>query len=215
MKKFANLARKANTFGLSLLFSSAVPGMSPMLDISICMPIAAIELNAQEWFCEDMKFIQDNKLFNAYDEDAFSPERPLAKGKLAVALGKLGGFEASETANSGGDPSLHYIRWAEDNAIFPDGGLGDEITRGEMAEVLMNFAVFSGKGPVGSWAVRLDFVDIADIPDSSVEGAMWCSMNKIIVGRPGKVFDPKALATEAEAAAMIHRFAQLVGLSRA
>jgi hypothetical protein len=107
----------------------------------------------------------------------------------------------------GEDESLaSCLEWAKDSGLFPDEGFGDGVAREAMAVVLLNAAVYAGKGPVGSWAVRLDYSDLEELSDWAVEGAMWCQMKRIIEGRPGKVFDPKAIVTRAEAAAMLHRW---------
>jgi hypothetical protein len=56
--------------------------------------------------------------------------------------------------------------------------------------------------------VRLDFADVDQISDWATEGAMYCYRSDIITGRPGKLFDPKGQTTRAEAAAILHRFAE-------
>jgi hypothetical protein len=107
------------------------------------------------------------------------------------------------------------VTWAAANGIVEGTGAGTfapeaEITRQDIAAGLLRYAGLADAGPQGAWAVRLDFADVAEISDYAVEGAMYCYMNGIIDGKTGKdgekLFDPKAYATRAEAAAMLHRF---------
>jgi hypothetical protein len=79
-----------------------------------------------------------------------------------------------------------------------------------MAAILLNYASHAGIAPQGAWAARLEFADTDQISDWAVSGAMYCSMNGIITGKPGGLFDPKGQATRAEITAILRRFNALI-----
>ena len=77
--------------------------------------------------------------------------------------------------------------------------------------ILYNYANFEGKGPVGTWAIRLNFTDAGSISDWAINGVMFGCINGVINGYPDGSFNPQGLATRAEVAAMIHRFLEAIG----
>jgi hypothetical protein len=80
---------------------------------------------------------------------------------------------------------------------------------------MLSFATHMGAGPVGAWAVYLNFADLDQISESATEGAMYCYANRIINGEPNpsnpsgqNLFAPKQSATRAEVSAMLHRYSE-------
>ena len=105
------------------------------------------------------------------------------------------------------------IDWARDNDIVK--GYSDtefapdaSITREQLAAIILRYCTYKGSGPVGAWAIRMDYSDLGDISDFAVEGVMYCTMKGYMSGRDDGAFAPKALTTRAEAAAIIHRVMQ-------
>jgi hypothetical protein len=108
------------------------------------------------------------------------------------------------------------VAWAASNGIV--NGTGEDkfnpngaVTREQTAAILLRCAQYAGFGPQGAWAARLDFADAGNISDWATQGAMFCYINGIIEGKPGKLFDPQGDATRAEAAAVLKRFIEAAG----
>lgn len=95
------------------------------------------------------------------------------------------------------------------NRFAPD----DIVTREQAATFFLRYARLIGKVSADEITGIPDFADKDRISDWALEGAMWCSMNGIITGKPGDngmLFDPQGYATRAELAAMLHRFSDNV-----
>lgn len=81
-----------------------------------------------------------------------------------------------------------------------------EITREQVAAMILRYANYKGIAPTGNWVIELEYADTAEISDYAVEGVMYCSINSIMQGKSGNRFAPKDSATRAEIAAILNRF---------
>ena len=197
------------------------------------------DVHEGNWFYDEVMFVFGKGLMLGTDSNKFSPNAPLTRGMIVTILYRLAGEPNSEfgirnseltgdnnTPNSSlltpnftdvleGAYYYEAVMWAASVGIvggYGDGRFGpnDNITREQAATIIYNYAVFAGFGPQGTWAIRLDFGDVADISDWAIEGTMYCYLKGIISGKPGNLFDPKTGATRAEVAAMLMRFSQVL-----
>ena len=107
------------------------------------------------------------------------------------------------------------VAWAAKNGLV--NGIGDNkfnpdanVTRQDMATIIYRYMQYKGEGFKGMWAFLLDFNDRDEIAEYAYEPICYLTMNSIMTGRPGKLIDPKGLATRAEAAAIIERVAKFM-----
>ena len=85
----------------------------------------------------------------------------------------------------------------------PESGEGYVITREEMAQMMTNYAKFSGSAlPSGS----PNFTDADSISDYAVEAVGALAAAGVLGGRDDGTFSPQDTATRAEASAVLHRF---------
>ena len=103
------------------------------------------------------------------------------------------------------------VRWAASEGIVL--GFSKEvfdpetnISREQMAAIILRYAQHKGVAPTGAWAIRLEYPDLAEVANYAVEGVMYCTLKKLMQGRDGGVFAPRADATRAEIAILFHRF---------
>jgi hypothetical protein len=174
------------------------------------------DIKPGDWFYEDVAFVVANGLFFGTGETTFSPNMPMTRAMLVTVLHRLAGSPAVRVNEAFSDVTEdkwyhEAVNWAAESGIVR--GVGNNlfapdsnVTREQMAAILLNYAKHTGVAPQDAWAVRLDFADAGKISDWATEGAMYCYMNGIINGKPGKLFDPQGEATRAEVAAMLHRF---------
>jgi|GEM_PF-443301 len=169
------------------------------------------------WAEDAIMYAYDNGLMTGTSADKFSPNGNLTRGMAVTALYRA---ESAPAASGSENPftdvkdGAYYaeaVRWAAENDIVTGigGGLFEpnaNITREQMAAILLRYANFTGDGPVGAWAIRLDFTDLDQISDWAASGAMFCYMKGVITGKPGNLFDPKANVTRAEFATMLMRY---------
>jgi hypothetical protein len=194
--------------------SQTQPNEIPIIAASL--PFVDVPRNA--WYYSDVAWAYKNGLMVGTSAGEFSPNMPLTRGMLATVLHRLAGGPSvnGELIFSDVAEGAWYakaIAWAKENGIVS--GVGDNlfapnehITREQAAAILLNYTNYAGHAPQGAWAVRLDFADVDQISDWATNGAMYCYMNGIIGGKPGKVFDPQGSATRAEIAAIMHRLVE-------
>ena len=75
--------------------------------------------------------------------------------------------------------------------------------------MLYRYAVWNKTAPTGTWAVRLDYTDVAEIGDWAMEGAMFAQLKGLVGGKAGNRFAPRDPASRAELAVILQRFAQI------
>jgi hypothetical protein len=173
------------------------------------------DVKPADWFYSDVEFVVRNGLMTGVSDTAFSPNTYMTRAALVTVLYRL---EGSPAVSDGiafidvddGSWYADAVSWAAGAGIVT--GVGDlkfapnnNVTRDQMATILLNYAIYAGDGPEGEWTIHLDFEDTADIRDWAIEGAMWCSMKGIITGKPGNLFDPLGSTTRAQTAVMLHR----------
>ncbi|MDR1061211.1 MAG: S-layer homology domain-containing protein [Clostridiales bacterium] len=182
---------------------------------SAAMPFG--DVGAGDWYYGDVAWAHEQGLMSGAGENPplFSPGAPMTRAMLVTVLYRFAGEPAVRMNLAFGDVKegeffYQAVNWAKEFGIVAGVGgdlfdPGADITREQLAAILLNYAKYRDKGPVGAWAVRLPFGDVGEISDWAVGSAMWCSMKGIVAGRPGGLFDPQGAATRAEAAAMLHR----------
>jgi hypothetical protein len=153
------------------------------------------------------------------DARAFDPGAPAARKTLAAALWRLAGSPAAENAQpftdvAGGAWYAGAVAWAAENGIA-DGygtgafGPGDRVTRAQTAALLARVIAYTGVTR-GEGLGPASFADGGGIPAYAKEAAGRLGALGVMTGRPGGVFDPAADVTNAEVAALMHRFTVLL-----
>lgn len=173
------------------------------------------DVSESDWFFDDIQWAYNNGIMNGTEPDLFEPYSDITRGMLVTTLGRMSGVEPSGSTSEFTDVDANeyyapYIGWAAENGIvdgYGDGlfGPNDPITREQAAKIILNYEKTQGKGPVGQWAIRLDYTDLDQISDWAVEGIMYCTMKGIMQGNDDGSFAPQSEMTRAETAAILHR----------
>ena len=143
----------------------------------------------------------------------------MTRGMLVTALGRLAGVDAKAyTTNSftdvkTGSSFRPYIEWAYRKGVIQGTGNGKfepdrAVTREEIAVIFASYAKAAGyKLPVTrEAAVYADASSIGSVYQTAVTAMQQAG---IMMGGSGGRFNPKAGATRAETAAMLHRYIKL------
>jgi hypothetical protein len=176
------------------------------------------DISKSDWFYDDAQFVYARGLFRGTAEAAFSPHINMSRAmlvtvlyRLAVGDGALGvpGTAADTTDFADVPPGQWYsdaVAWAASLGIIT--GTGDnkfapntEITRQDLAVLLYRYA----GSPVSTDSLSA-FGDAEAVSDYARDALAWAVSVGIIRGGDGGKIDPKAFATRADAAAMLHRF---------
>lgn len=170
------------------------------------------------WYYDSVRYVWENGLMNGVSDTEFAPEINITRGMLVTVLGRaenIPGETPAQTVFTDVDENAYYapyISWAAENGIvegFEDGTFrpDENVTREQLAKVFLGYYTAKGEGPVGTWAIRLDYTDLESISDWAAEGVMFCTMKGLMTGRDDNTFDPLAGATRAEFAAILMRMA--------
>lgn len=167
---------------------------------------------------EEIDFVTARELFAGTAPNVFSPDRSMTRAMFVSVLGRL--YEASfgaikESTSNPFTDTVHdswyikYVKWAYENGIISGVGGGKfepgrAITMEEMAVVLDKYLKFT-KFATPAKQQYITFEDeesIAEWAKASVQ-----SMQKlgIIGGMENNTFNPKGIATRAQAATVIYK----------
>jgi len=155
-------------------------------------------------------------LFEGISENAFWPDGTMTRGMFVTVLGRASGDDVSSYEKSGFDDVAldqwygPYVAWAARHGIAA--GTGDDfepgaaITREQIASMLTNYCTYKGTGPVGMWAIRMEYSDVEDISGWAGDGVMFATLKKYVTGYPDGSFGPQRTATRAEVATIMDRY---------
>ena len=178
------------------------------------------DVNAGDWFYQDVLFSYEKGLMSGMDAAAFAPYANTTRAQIAVIFYRMEGSPAVEGENSftdvvrGSGTAWFYdaVTWAQQNGIM--GGYSnssfapnDPITREQLAAIFYRYAQYKGYDTTqGGMAIR-EFDDYESISDYAM-GAMAWAVNTGLVKGDRNLLYPKGTATRAELAALFHRFAE-------
>ena len=131
-------------------------------------------------------------LFEGVSETAFQPNGTMTRGMFVTVLGRASAADVSSyTESKFKDIDMNmwyggYVEWAAANGIALGTGINFEpnapISREQIATMLTNYCTFKGTGPVGTWAIQLQYTDLEKINDWANEGVMFATMKKYVLG---------------------------------
>lgn len=171
------------------------------------------------WAKESIDYVVDRGLFKGTSDSEFSPDMEMDRGMLVTVMSRLAGADVSAYKNSSfsdvetGKYYLPSVEWAYKNGMISGIGGGmfspeRAVTREEIALILYNYAkVTSYKLPVIREATT--YADASNIDSVYSTAVTAMQQAGIMVGDSDNKFNPKAGATRAEVAAMLHRYIEL------
>jgi len=171
------------------------------------------------WALKSIDFVVGRGLISGTSETVFSPNTPMPRGLLVMALGKLAGVNEESYKNmtftdvDGNSVYAPYVEWAYRIGIVK--GIGNNmfdperyITREEIAIIFANYAKTMGYTlPVIYEATP--YADQELIGNSYREAVKVMRQAGIMVGGTDNRFNPKGNVTRAEVSAMIYRYIKL------
>lgn len=172
--------------------------------------------NIIAWAKSSIDFVTEREIFLGTSQDMFSPNESMTRAMFVTVIGRLyersHGIIAGTSTFSDVDTNSYYakyVAWGNNKGIIKGVGENkfapnDEVTREQMAVIIMNFATFLEE--MDGLDSSLEYTDSKSISSWAVEGAKYCQKTKVITGRNSGNFAPQESATRAEVAAVIERF---------
>lgn len=181
------------------------PSPEPEVDYS--------DVDEDDWFYDEVKFIAEKGLMNGIGNDEFAPGQESDRAMVVTILWRMAGCPEADGNGFSDVPEGQWyseaVRWAASVGIvtgYGDGtfGIGDNITREQFAVMLYRYAIqLNGEGKADA---ELSFNDANKVSSWAYEACAWCYENGILTGKPGNILDPQGTATRAELATMLYRF---------
>lgn len=174
------------------------------------------DVHESDWFYDDVVFAYENGLFSGTTATTFSPYAPMTRAMLVTVLYRLEG-EPAVTGRSGfSDVTIgsYYevaVTWAADNGIVNGTSAttfspSENVTREQMAAILCRYAQYKQYGTSASASLSA-FSDAAAVSTYAKAPLSWAVAEKLVNGTDGKLL-PRASATRAQVAAILHRFVE-------
>ncbi len=177
------------------------------------------DVKESDWFYKGVSYVVENGMMNGMGDNQFAPNAPLTREMLAVVLYNMEKQPESTGVNPFADvkADMWYtdaIVWANANGIvagYDDStfGLGDSITREQLAAILYRYAQLKGYD-VTEKADLTGYTDSASISSYAVEAMQWANANGIVNGMTETTLAPQGTATRAQVATMLMNFCENV-----
>ncbi|MCL1873843.1 MAG: cadherin-like beta sandwich domain-containing protein, partial [Clostridiales bacterium] len=157
------------------------------------------DVNSGNWFYENVKYVVTKGLFNGTGPTTFAPQSTMTRAMLFTVLARLAGV------NTEGGATWYSLAldWAVKEGLTDGSNPQNPVTREQIVTILWRYA----DKPAGEGNLKV-FPDAASASEWAVGAFEWAIGTGIINGSGGNLL-PKGMATRAEVAAILHRFAEL------
>ncbi len=199
-----------------VLAASATPTSMP----SNLWPFTDAAVNSGNWKYENIKFVYENGVMTGVKANQFQPDVPLTRAMFASVIYRLAGSPDITYKNVFSDVPAgkwysNAIIWAYEKGIVAGLGNGrygtnDNITREQLARMLMEFAKVQSYNTSDS-ADFSKFADASEVSRWATDNMRWAVGAGIISGstKDGSYYmNPKGQATRVECAVMLTKFIQ-------
>ena len=182
------------------------------------------DVSAGDWFYEAVQFVYENGLMDGVGNNLFAPNATLNRAMAVTILYRLEGSPDLDGENLGYpfadvDGDTWYsdaVYWArlngivdgvENNHFDPTGSL----TREQMATILYRYAQYKGADVSASGDIS-GFADSANVSSWAVDAVKWAVGSGLVNGVEGNALAPQGTSTRAQAAAVLMRLSQAMGV---
>ena len=173
------------------------------------------DVSRNDWFYGDVSYVYENGIMDGVSAETFAPNATLTRGMIVTILYRMENKPAVTGASKFTDVDANEwygapVAWAAENGIVTGYsettfGPNDPVTREQLAAILYRYAVYKGMSAVTREQNLSRFTDADQISAYAVPAMNWAVGKGLINGADGKL-SPKASATRAQVAAIIHRY---------
>ena len=208
------------SFSTFVFANKADGGDTPTPGPSENWPFTDVAVNPGNWKYENIRFVNEKGVMTGVNAREFQPDAPLTRAQFASVIYRMAGSPKVTYQNVfkdvlSGKWYSNAIIWAYENKIVAGLGEGrygidDNITREQMARMLMEFAKVQ-KYDVSDISDFDKFADASQVSRWAADNMRWAVGSGIISGstKDGKYYmNPKGNATRAECAVMLTKFIQ-------
>ena len=189
------------------------PGTPARPAAPVGLPFA--DVSSSDWFYNDVRYVYEKGIMDGTGADRFSPNAPLTRAMIVTILYRMAGSPSVSGSSDFTDVAAgkwfaKAVAWAAANGIvngYGDSlfGPNDPVTREQLAAILYRYAVYGGMTAVTLEENLGSFADTAQLSAYAIQAMNWAVGQGLINGS-GSNLVPKAQATRAQVAAIIHRY---------
>ena len=195
------------------------PG-TPSAPVTPAKPAAPVglpfaDVSGSDWFYNDVRYVYEKGIMDGTGIDRFTPNAPLTRAMIVTILYRMAGSPSVSGSSDFTDVAAgkwfaKAVAWAAANGIVNGYGSGlfgpnDPVTREQLAAILYRYAVYGGMTAVTLEENLGSFADTAQLSAYAIQAMNWAVGQGLINGS-GSNLVPKAQATRAQVAAIIHRY---------
>ena len=196
------------------------PPVTPGTPVTPARPAAPVglpfaDVSGSDWFYNDVRYVYEKGIMDGTGIDRFSPNAPLTRAMIVTILYRMAGSPSVSGSSDFTDVAAgkwfaKAVAWAAANGIVNGYGSGlfgpnDPVTREQLAAILYRYAVYGGMTAVTLEENLGSFADTAQLSAYAIQAMNWAVGQGLINGS-GSNLVPKAQATRAQVAAIIHRY---------
>ena len=196
------------------------PPVTPGAPVTPARPAAPVglpfaDVSGSDWFYNDVRYVYEKGIMDGTGADRFSPNAPLTRAMIVTILYRMAGSPSVSGSSDFTDVAAgkwfaKAVAWAAANGIVNGYGSGlfgpnDPVTREQLAAILYRYAVYGGMTAVTLEENLGSFADTAQLSAYAIQAMNWAVGQGLINGS-GSNLVPKAQATRAQVAAIIHRY---------
>ena len=196
------------------------PPVTPGTPVTPAKPAAPVglpfaDVSGSDWFYNDVRYVYEKGIMDGTGIDRFSPNAPLTRAMIVTILYRMAGSPSVSGSSDFTDVAAgkwfaKAVAWAAANGIVNGYGSGlfgpnDPVTREQLAAILYRYAVYGGMTAVTLEENLGSFADTAQLSAYAIQAMNWAVGQGLINGS-GSNLVPKAQATRAQVAAIIHRY---------
>ena len=196
------------------------PPVTPGTPVTPARPAAPVglpfaDVSSSDWFYNDVRYVYEKGIMDGTGADRFSPNAPLTRAMIVTILYRMAGSPSVSGSSDFTDVAAgkwfaKAVAWAAANGIVNGYGSGlfgpnDPVTREQLAAMLYRYAVYGGMTAVTLEENLGGFADTAQLSAYAIQAMNWAVGQGLINGS-GSNLVPKAQATRAQVAAIIHRY---------
>ena len=196
------------------------PPVTPGTPVTPARPTAPVglpfaDVSGSDWFYNDVRYVYEKGIMDGTGADRFSPNAPLTRAMIVTILYRMAGSPSVSGSSDFTDVAAgkwfaKAVAWAAANGIVNGYGSGlfgpnDPVTREQLAAILYRYAVYGGMTAVTLEENLGSFADTAQLSAYAIQAMNWAVGQGLINGS-GSNLVPKAQATRAQVAAIIHRY---------
>lgn len=195
--------------GIPSSIAGGSAGSASMLE-TLQMPFE--DLNSVPWAYSAISNLYTKKIINGVSENKFMPDKNVKREEFVKMLISATELPVSDVGNEFSDVEKGswyeaYIKTAHTNKLvsgMPDNtfGVGANISRQDMAVMVMNAMIKCGYTPKGA---TLTFEDAGQVSDYAKTAVAELAGLGIVTGVDSVTFNPTGVATRAQAAVIINR----------